>query len=598
MFRFGRPLVIACLLAAASFAVADQLPRGRTGQGVIRPENAKPVDETQLVLIAEPEVEVDGRAARIRFRTAAPAPAATVYFGTFEPDQQWTIPRYRRAAKEKRADSGTDHVVELKLDSLTVPEVDLVGAAKSGGAVVPYRIEVYDAKSARAVFFDRVFAYQDGRRVPAIAEGPFVDLVDAGSAVISWDSDLPVRGEVIAGGKRYSSPGTAMHFEIPVTGLKPGARTPYRVRIESGDFAFESREFAFTTDDPAAEELVFATFGDSREGVGGGEAQFGGTNHRALTRFFTAAAEAGAAFIVHSGDLVNGYTTSTTDFAMQLAAFKRASGIVGHSVPVYEVMGNHEIVMDSLAVDGVGVVSFDKTGEDSSEAAFARAFVNPRNGPRAEAPGAPGYDENVYTFDRGRCRFVVFNNNYWWSSHAETYGGNLEGYVMDDQFAWLTRVLDEAGKDARIDHVFLIAQEAMFPNGGHVSDSMWYHGGDPAKNDGIDRRYVVARRDAIWRAFVGTGKAAAAIFGDEHNYNRTWLGSGLDPSYGGGAWQIISGGAGAPYYARETNVPWAKFVETFSARENWALFRVKGSRVEIEVRSFAGELIDRAVLKD
>ncbi|MCL4233245.1 MAG: hypothetical protein KJ042_01870, partial [Deltaproteobacteria bacterium] len=176
--------------------------------------------------------------------------------------------------------------------------------------------------------------------------------------------------------------------------------------------------------------------------------------------------------------------------------------------------------------------------------------------------------------------------------------GNLEGYVMDDQFAWMVRVFDEAKNDSRIDHVFLVAQEAMYPNGGHVADAMWYRGGDPADNDGIDRRYVVARRDEIWRAFVGTGKAAAAIFGDEHNYNRTWIGSDLDPSYGGGAWQIISGGAGAPYYAPETNVPWAKFVKTFSARENWALFRVKGSHVEIEVRSFAGELIDRAVLKD
>ncbi|MCC6159689.1 MAG: metallophosphoesterase [Deltaproteobacteria bacterium] len=598
MSRITRPLVIALLLAAASFAVADQLPRGRTGQGVIRPENAKPVDETQLVLVAEPEVEVDGLKANIRFRTAAPAPAATVYFGTFEPDQQWTIPRYRRAAKEIRADMGTEHVVELKLGSLMAPEVDLVGAAKAGGAVVPYRIEVYDAKSARTVFFDRVFAFQDGKRAPTIAEGPFVDLVDASSAVISWETDLPTRGEVIAAGKRFSAPGTSTHFEIPITGLKSGAQTPYRVRIESGDFAFESREFAFKTDDPSSGELVFASFGDSREGVGGGESQFGGTNYRTLARFFTAAAESGAEFIIHSGDLVNGYTTSSTDFAMQLAAFKRASGIVGHSVPVYEAMGNHEIVMDSFDVDGVGVVSFDKTGEDSSEAAFARAFVNPRNGPKADAPGAPTYDENVYTFDRGRCRFVVFNNNYWWSSHAETYGGNLEGYVMDDQFAWMVRVFNEAKNDSRIDHVFLVAQEAMYPNGGHVADAMWYHGGDPAKNDGVDRRYVVARRDEIWRAFVGTGKAAAAIFGDEHNYNRTWIGDELDPSYGGGAWQIISGGAGAPYYARETNVPWAKFVKTFSARENWALFRVKGSRVEIEVRSFAGELIDRAVLKD
>lgn len=589
--------VFALVVSAAVSAVAEQWPRGLTGTAAKPPSDAPTFEETQLVLVAEPEVAVKGNAVEVRFRTARSAPAARVFFGTFEPDQKLVTPRYRTAAREDVEGFTTDHVVKFDLAKLKQPLYDLTGMAARDEGLVPYRIEVYDAKWGGSVFYDRVFAFRKGRRVAAVSEGPFVDLVTHDSAVISWSTDFPVDGEVLADGRVFAG-GKGERFEVRLTGLPVDSEIEYRLRIHDGNGASETRAYAFRTPPKNPTHFTFAVFGDSREGWGGGERSFNGTNYRTLTRFFYESVEKGAAFIVHSGDLINGYTTSSLDFRMQLSAFKDAEGVVGHRVPIYEVMGNHEVVMNAWNVEGAGPVFMDKTGADAAEVVFAESFVNPRNGPAPTVEGAPPYAENVYTIDHGNARIVVMNNNYWWSSHAERFGGNLEGYVMDDQFAWLAKAFEDAKNDPNIEHLFLVAQEAMFPNGGHTEDGMWYSGGAPEKNGGVDRRYVSARRDEIWKAFTDTGKARAANFGDEHNYNRTWIGPEYDRRLTRGAWQIISGGAGAPYYNRDASVPWAPFVKVFSTQMNYTIFRVDGPRVEMTAYGYTGEVIDHVVLAE
>ena len=47
--------------------------------------------------------------------------------------------------------------------------------------------------------------------------------------------------------------------------------------------------------------------------------------------------------------------------------------------------------------------------------------------------------------------------------------------------------------------------------------------------------------------------------------------------------------------AEET--PWMRFVEKFSMQQHWCRVRVKGSRVELEVRGFNDELIEEARLR-
>ncbi|MCZ7586828.1 MAG: metallophosphoesterase [Deltaproteobacteria bacterium] len=580
------------------YAAAPAADRGRAGQPVQRPDDLAMEEFDPGIFIAFPTVEVTGEhRAMLRFETATIAPAARVFLGIYEPDGRAMTPRFREVAVEKTKIPGTKHLIELDLARLARPTIDAAGFGERGGGVVAYRVEVYDRHAAGSAFYEGRFAYRGDRRVPAIVAGPFVDLVGERGAVVSFDTDLPVTATLVLDGAARAAGGPRTRFEIALDDLEPGRAYTYAVAIGTEDFEDRTREFRFRTREAKSERLRFAILGDSREGVGGGERQYGGVNYRTLTRLLVDARARGAEFVIHSGDLVNGYTSNAAYFAAQLAMFKKAEETIGAEIPIYEAMGNHEITMDVYKDGSPGGIEFDKTGEKSSEAIFAAAFVNPLNAPAPAAAGAPPYTENVYYFDQGPARFVVMNNNYWYVSQAEKYGGNLEGYVLDDQLAWLRRVFDEAAKSKRVKHVFLIAQEPMFPTGGHTADAMWYGGGDPEQNAGVDRRYVIERRDEIWEAFIGTGKAAAANFGDEHNYSRMRVTDALNPDFKTPAWQIISGGAGAPFYAKDPNVPWADRVEKFSTRMHYTLFDVDGDTVRLRVYDVNGELIEDVRLK-
>ncbi|MFB3785800.1 MAG: metallophosphoesterase [bacterium] len=582
----------------AGSGAAAASARGRVGMLPEIPAGYSQREVQSLVLMGHPTITVENESvAVIRFQTAMPTPAARIYYGTFLPDQILLEPRYRRTEKENLDTLSTAHEIRFELAPLMAASIDVNRMAENGGGVVAYRLEIYDPQEARGHFYDSRFEFKGRERIPTIIEGPFVDQVTPTGAVISWESDLPAKGTVWVGTKAYpAGENLAMRHEIKLTDLQPGMRQTYRIELTGGRVSSTGREFYFHTPAPGLTRFRFATLGDSREGVGGGEMAYGGANLKVLERLTADAFNREAEFIIHTGDMINGYTTSPLDFDMQLKAFKHAMEPVGRYIPIYEIMGNHESLVDRYEDSRGRAFSVDKTGNGSAEELFGRAFVNPENGPEPETAGAPSYKENVYTFDYGPCRFVVMNNNYWWCSTAERVGANLEGYVLDKQWAWLQQVFRQATENPAVQHLFLLAQEPMFPNDGHVGDAMWYHGGDPEKNGGIDRKYVVERRDEIWEAFVATGKARVGIFGDEHNYSRTLVDARVNPRYARPAWQVISGGAGAPYHARNPEVPWAEQVRASSVQIHYVLFEVDGPAVHMEAISDTGEIIDRADL--
>ena len=67
---------------------------------------------------------------------------------------------------------------------------------------------------------------------------------------------------------------------------------------------------------------------------------------------------------------------------------------------------------------------------------------------------------------------IVFNNNYWMSNQPMLYGGSPEGYLMEDQLSWIGAELEKAEADPSVRYVFLMAQEPVFPNGGHLDLSL------------------------------------------------------------------------------------------------------------------------------
>jgi hypothetical protein len=269
-------------------------------------------------------------------------------------------------------------------------------------------------------------------------------------------------------------------------------------------------------------------------------------------------------------------------------------------------MGNHETLINVYLNGAV----MDKPGDESAEAVFADVFTNPSNGPKDEGPGSPTYDENVYYFDHAHARIFMLNNNYWWSKDPHRDGGNLEGYVLPEQIKWLRAEVARADNDKNIRLLFFAAQEPPFPNGGHTGDAMWYNGGDTNRDGKVDDQdiKIIENRNEMWEIIASSPKTVAFIAGDEHAYSRVRIGPFTDVGHkkkldGSTAvfarpiWQVTSGGAGAPWYDKELDLPWSSELAAHSTQPHYAYFQVNGDRVDLAVYSQTGEQIDAVELK-
>jgi hypothetical protein len=332
-----------------------------------------------------------------------------------------------------------------------------------------------------------------------------------------------------------------------------------------------------------------------------------------------------AAFVQFTGDLVSGPVTTADGLDVQMSNWKHAVEPWAHWFPFYTGVGNHEAVLRQFADATNRTVSVDRFPfeTESTEANFARHLVNPTNGPDSEDgafydPSAattdfPSYRENVYAYTYDNVGVIVLNSNYWYAPSIATSpqsGGNLHGYLMDNQLAWLARTLDSFERNAALDHVFLTLHTPIFPNGGHSGDDMWYSGRNdrrPTIAGKAVTRGIIERRDDILALIQKHPKVVAVLTGDEHNYNRLRLGPDVEiyPSGWDKAkvkltrpfFQINNGAAGAPYYAQE-KLPWSAHVSGFSTQHAVCLLRVNGKRVRLEVvNPETLEVFDTAVLR-
>lgn len=619
------------------------IPDGyRTGQWPIYPKMLPEQPKTIMLLEKKPVISmVPGTwEVKINFTTVVPTINAKVYVGMYEPDALLLEPRFIPYEWiEKLEQPSHQHSITVDLGVLQfIPSSDFANLIANQGGVVIYRLKLTAPQSVLTMhplgkfidptrYYEQRFEICNKQLIPTIIEGPFVDQITPTSAIISWHTNQPVSGTVkihthndgVNDSKEISSkPGKHTHFEIPLTELEPGTTYYYQANIyqiqgselcPASNSSEESKWYYFKTPANNTTEFSFVVLGDSRASetdVGQG---FGGVNPIVLQKFTVYAFNKEADFIIHTGDLFTGYTSSPFDFKLQLDSYKNVVEAVGPYIPIYEMMGKHEVVVKMYGESlwpGVlyNMLMFDREAEKSGEAMFARAFVNPRNGPNPDnavagaPPGKslPPYQENVYYFDYGNSRFVAMNNTYWYSALPEYYGGNLQGYVLDDQKKWLLDIFNKTKADDSITHLFLLGHVPPFPVGTH--EGMWYSGGDPkAKiNGGWNRKYISERRDEIWRAFIATGKAAVGIFGHEHNYSRTLIKDLVKDKNGKFVqplWQIVSGGAGAPAATRvNNNAPWSNDVKKFTTQLNYTVFKVNGSEVKLEVYNINHRLID------
>ena len=456
-----------------------------------------------------------------------------------------------------------------------------------------------------------------------IVEGPFVANVTPRGAVIWFELSRPAPCSVAVGTTVFPCREGAAHQEVPVDGLAPGTAHAYTVNY--GD---HREQYGFRTAPRRGARLpfTFSYSSDCRGGVGGGDRNFNGPNAYVMRRMAALARSRDSAFMLFTGDLVNGPLTDPDALRAQLANWKRTIEPQAHWMPVYAGIGNHEAVVRDFVDDKDRLVRVDRFPyeTESMEAVFASALVNPDNGPVSEdgtaydpnpdAVDFPSYRENAYWFTHDNAAFVVLNSNYWYSPSMGTFpeaSGNPHAYLMDNQIAWLTVTLGRLDRDAAIDHVFLTVHTPIFPNGGHVGDDMWYRGTNtmrPVVAGKPVTKGIIERRDDLLALIQKHPKVVAVLTGDEHNYNRLRLDAKV-PIYPEGwtgptvtlkrpFYQINNGAAGAPYYAQDFSPPWSSFVKGFSTQHALCLLHIAGPRVSLEVvNPETLEVIDKTVLR-
>lgn len=475
-------------------------------------------------------------------------------------------------------------------------------------------------------------------KVPTVVEGPFVSLLTSGGndqPIIAFETDEPCGWqcevetvEKLPYGEILISESVKTRHQIKPTILKPGTTYRYTIKIIPPEGpAYPLPAYTFTTAPrPGAGRVRFAFVSDSREGVGGGEQNYRGCNFAVLSRIAVEAFRKEADFFLFGGDLVNGYTSETEDFRLQLQGWKQALAGYWRSRAVYPCMGNHETLLNIVNIQTAGggkrLVTLDKWpyATDSAEAVFAEQFWNPRNAPMVSDPRRPTYKENVFSFQYGPVKCIAYNNNYWYTSAGLVHeaGGSPEGYIMADQMAWIEKELARADVDESIRYVVLYAQEPVFPCGGHVGDCMWWNGNNNYRahtyEDGKVRPAdagMIEVRNRFWKAVSNCRKVAAVLAGDEHEYHRLRIdgatpvgivakddadGDGILESYSPNpdfrypTWQITAGTAGAPYYARE-ETPWEPVI--LSSQTGYCLFEADERRIRLTFYTMTGQVVDQ-----
>ncbi len=485
---------------------------------------------------------------------------------------------------------------------------DFVGWKETGFLTIGYRLQ---DKEGMIIYDGEVSLSGTGpfEVVPALAEGPFLNMLTDSGVVVWCRTTLPVQAQLKVNGQLISDPEPLLHHEWHVKGLEPAREYSYTVQ-----YGGQEQQYQFRTapKNGSREPFVFAYTSDSRHATGGGERMIYGANAYIMKKMTALAHAEGAAFMQFTGDMINGYLTNNEEQQVQYTNWKKALEPFWHYMPINTGMGNHEalgyIFSDTAGrmrafIDGFPYDSF------SAEAAYAEAFVNPvsdlvsedgsRYDPDPDSQDFPSYSENVYTYRYGNVGMIVLNSDYWYAPTLRQYpftSGGLHGYIMDMQLEWLKKTVAMYEQDSLIDHVFVTQHTPVFPNGGHSRDDMWYSGNNqyrPYISGRPVAKGIIERRDEYLDILINQStKVLAILTGDEHNYN--WLKLTTEvPIYpeiypldkltiSRPIYQINNGAAGAPYYAQEI-LPWSEFTQSFSVENALCLFYVEGSTVKMRV---------------
>lgn len=553
------------------------------------PGEPRVVDTTELPFVYAPWSTIEDGALVVRFRTRVPTPAAALYVGLRLEEDPVAAPRFRHHQGETRSAPGVDHELRYPMDKLLSAHTDVNGVVTRGFGEVAWQVEVAEQDRGTSLLYDGriAFAVAPGEAgltatlLPTVVLGPLLHMVTETSAVVSFETDVPTVAALAVGDRPpvgSGEPGT--RHEIRVEGLRAAHEYPYRVVLSDGATTSVTPPRTLTTRGPGP--IVVAIMSDSRSGPGPGYTSYAGVNAAVLSDLMVGAYRAGAEAIFFPGDLIDGYVAHRDDFEYQIRAWLRTVEGVHGTIPIYTTMGNHEALVQAWS-DGKVI---DAPGDGSAEAVFASLMVNPGGAPKPATPTAPTMDENVYSVDLGTLHLATINTNYFYTNAVgdERWkgGGNREGIPTEGMLQWLEADL-AAARERGAEHIIVLGHEPAFPAGGHTKDAMWWHGKLPEVN---------AIRERFW-TILARHRTLAYVSGDEHNYSRALIGPETVAGASGSVYSIISGGCGAPYYAKDPPPEYAERLQAFSAQQHFTLFTfVEGQTPRLTVYGITGGVIE------
>lgn len=462
-----------------------------------------------------------------------------------------------------------------------------------------------------------------------IVEGPFVNRLTDTAATISFTTNRPSNPFIKVNGKEFRSQQMMMNMmgeinhEININNLQPDTKYIYTVLFGSDTMSY----YFQTSPKPGSRQpFTFAFASDSRAGSGGGERNLYGTNAYILKKLAALAIYENVVFFQFTGNLITGYSASIDETLLQYANWKHTVEPFWHYSPFYTGMGNHEAVVTSFGDLNQKSVQVDKFPFNtfSSEAVFAKVFVNPISGPVSEDGASydpdpdqtdfPTYSENVYYYIYDNVAIIVLNSAYWYTPSTEKIpeiGGNPHGYIMDQQLNWFKNTIQELNANENMDHIFVTIQTPVLPNSGRAGDAMWFYGNNkirPTVAGNPAEKGIIERRDELLDIMINESEKVVALLVGDENYSRTKLTNKtiIYPDFYSGKklkisrpfWQIASGTSEAPHYNQE-NLPWNSSVEKFSTQH--ALLLITVDEIKISVKAINPdtlELIEEIVLKE
>lgn len=522
----------------------------------------------------------------VSWQTLAPTQRGELFAGEVPGDSPLAEPVYASMGTFDLPEPATSHLMTFSLSALDIPGSQLFS---QGHSTVHIRLAIVDPETTRTRYFHTRFAcvYISGewQRLPCIMTGPTVDLVGEHEFTVSFTLDQPAAVDLYYQMRGYNFGvllSEATSFSRRIRYLFSDEEVLYQIRPRTPLLSSPppGRTYSVRTAPPIGgpQPFRFILMSDSRSRTTSDPlTDVERVNWAVLQELMRMSHDLDPSLIIFAGDLVTGYTNLREDFERQLVSWQRATDPVAALIPVWEGMGNHE------AIGPGDFIKYSFADENAPEVIFSEHFVNPTNGPDAEAPEAPPYGETVYSFDWGNCHFAMVNSNYWWKliePDTVDIPGNREGFVMPRQMQWLDDDLELARLRGQT-HLFVITHEPAFPNGGHVRDAMYWNGLYPD---------VLAMRDEFSEILSRHG-VLALLNGDEHNYSRMVVDGAVCPTVQHPFWQIVSGGAGAPTYPQQT-VPWTDRVDTFARRHHFVLFEVDGDSVTLSAIDIDGQTFD------